>query len=206
VILFKRNDFHKKESVNDVAYNGLTPKEIECHLHEQFAINNNANTTSFIAFLTALIAVFGGYGYVFYNYMTSNLYKGEEVLLYTTIAVHIVLCILYAVAIVLGEGQRSNQFVVDNIRLKAYGPEKYKEIFPGNYNPHKKCFCKFIPGIYNVLSKTFFCLSILLSIFTLLLVHCYCCYCCIFMIPLIFMFIVRCYAFNKYQKKNSKCK
>ena len=163
VILFKRTDSHKTESANDVAYNGLTPKEIECHLHEQFAINNNANTTSFIAFLTALIAVFGGYGYVFYNYMTSNFSMKEEVLLYTTFAVHIVLCILYAVAIVLGEGQRSNQFVIDKIRRRAYGEAKYKEIFPENYNPHKKCFCEFIPGIYNVLSRTFFCLSILLS-------------------------------------------
>lgn len=41
-------------------------KIIESQLHEQFSINNNAKTTSFIAFLTALIAAFAGYGYVFY--------------------------------------------------------------------------------------------------------------------------------------------
>ena len=39
--------------------------ELESHLHEQFAINNNAHTTSFISFVVALFVLFGAFGYVF---------------------------------------------------------------------------------------------------------------------------------------------
>lgn len=40
-------------------------QELEKQLHEQYAINNNANLGSIIVLLTALIAVFGAYGYIY---------------------------------------------------------------------------------------------------------------------------------------------
>jgi hypothetical protein len=39
--------------------------ELERQLHEQYAINNNSNLSSIIALMTALLAIFGVYGYVF---------------------------------------------------------------------------------------------------------------------------------------------
>lgn len=39
--------------------------ELESQLHEQYAINNNANVGSFVTFLVALLALFGFFGYVF---------------------------------------------------------------------------------------------------------------------------------------------
>ena len=44
-------------------------KELELQLHEQYAINNNANVSSFIAMIGALIIAFTGYGYVLYQYL-----------------------------------------------------------------------------------------------------------------------------------------
>ena len=39
--------------------------ELEKHLHEQYAINNNAHTASFISFVAALLVLFGAFGYVY---------------------------------------------------------------------------------------------------------------------------------------------
>ena len=39
--------------------------ELEKHLHEQYAINTNAHTASFITFVVALLVLFGAFGYVF---------------------------------------------------------------------------------------------------------------------------------------------
>ena len=39
--------------------------ELEKQLHEQYAINNNANVSSFVSFLTALFVLFGFFGYTF---------------------------------------------------------------------------------------------------------------------------------------------
>lgn len=181
-------------------------KIIESQLHEQFSINNNAKTTSFIAFLTALIAAFAGYGYVFYNCKTTNLLNGDEVLFYTTFAMHVVLCILHAVAMELGLGQRTNQFVIDNIRHKAY-PNGLNEIFPNKYQPDGKEFCDFIPGVYDVLTKSFFVVSLLLCFVSIFLIE-KCCT-CLFVISPIFMCINRCLLYRKYKNKendNKRCK
>lgn len=39
--------------------------ELEKHLHEQYAINTNAHTASFITFVVALLVLFGAFGYVY---------------------------------------------------------------------------------------------------------------------------------------------
>ena len=90
----------------------------EAQLHEQYAVNNNANNTSYIALITPLFMAFTGYAYVLYNYMTTYLPCGEGVMIYTTMAVLVVLLILHAVALEIGASQRSNQLVIDKIRVK----------------------------------------------------------------------------------------
>ena len=138
-------------------------KELELQLHEQYAINNNANVSSFIAMITALIIAFGGYGYVLYQYLMGecaccNYDKANAATMVhiATFAVLVVILILYMVAIEVGAGQRSNQFVVHAIRNKAYGKTQYEEVFPKGYDPFDKGFYGFVQGIYNTLSKIFF--------------------------------------------------
>lgn len=136
-------------------------KELELQLHEQYAINNNANVSSFIAMITALIIAFSGYGYVLYQYLMGDVYcckmaDAKTMVDIATFAVLTVIFILYMVAIEVGAGQRSNQFVVHAIRKKAYSKTQYEEVFPKGYDPFDKGFCGFVQGIYNTLSKIFF--------------------------------------------------
>lgn len=140
-------------------------KILESQLHEQYAVNNNANNTSYIALLTPLFMVFTGYAYVLYNYMTGNLSNGDKIMIYTTIAVLIVLLILHAVTLEIGASQRSNQFVIDKIREKVYkSTDKSDRIFPEGYNSFGKNYVNFVQGIYNTFSKTCFYLYILFSV------------------------------------------
>ena len=50
--------------------------ELEKHLHEQYAINTNAHTASFITFVVALLVLFGAFGYVYAH--TLNVWSGSE--------------------------------------------------------------------------------------------------------------------------------
>lgn len=198
-VLIKKSRMQEDDISKETNHNGLTPAEIESHLHEQYAINNKANGTNYIALLTALIAVFAGYGYVLYNYKTSYLNNGEEILWYTTIAVHVVLCILHAVAIEIASGQRSNQFIIDNIRRKAYTKVDYNAIFPVGYKPDGKGFYTFVQSIYNVLTISFFIVALLLCFSTIFLIDNYCC--CIFIISPLFMYFNRFFTYVKYKEK-----
>ena len=48
-------------------------QELEKQLHEQYAINNNANLSSVIALLVSLFAAIGAYGYVFIHTTVTSL-------------------------------------------------------------------------------------------------------------------------------------
>ena len=50
--------------------------ELEKHLHEQYAINTNAHTASFISFVVALLVLFGAFGYVYAH--TLNAWSSSE--------------------------------------------------------------------------------------------------------------------------------
>lgn len=135
-------------------------KELELQLHEQYAINNNANVNSFIAMITALLIAFTGYGYVLYQYLMGDVCCGkmadaETMVHIATFAVLVVIFILYMVAVQIGASQRSDQFVIHNIRKKAYNSSQYDTIFPQGYTPFRKGFCTFVQGIYNTLSWIF---------------------------------------------------
>lgn len=145
---------------------------------------------------------FTGYAYVLYNYMTTYLPYGDKIMIYTTIAVLIVLLILHAVALEIGASQRSNQFVIDKIREKAYKTkEEYHKVFPKGYNYVGKNYFSFVQGIYNTFSKTCFYLYTLFCVNLILILEKdkYIAFVLAFFV--IIMFLHRCCLYRKYLKR-----
>lgn len=143
-------------------------QEMELQLHEQYAQNNNANLGSIITLIVTLLAVFYGYGYVYLHStlefsegfvkMYEDGYYTLDALVFTTMAVYVVLGIIYYICYYQGLHQRLEQFITFAIRAKYYrkSPRKWKnpiiigfpeslmddsynEIFPRGYHPFKKC-------------------------------------------------------------------
>jgi len=150
--------------------------ELESQLHEQYAINNNANVGSFVTFLVALLALFGffGYAYVF----SSNIFSlngklikdgiiALDVFLLFSIIVIGMLFFLSLISLQLGYSSRSNQIIIDRIRERYF--EKNKQIIFGNsYSPKGKTWGSFIQDYFNLFFWLFFYGQVLLiSISTL---------------------------------------
>ncbi len=137
--------------------------ELEKQLHEQYAINNNANMVSIVTLITALLGVIGVYGYVFVNSSITfapdlgNLVdKGKyslDILLFATIASYFILIIIIYLAAYLGTNQRKEQFITYAIRRKHYeqsgADNDYNNIFPNSYHPFSKSKSEFIQGLYG---------------------------------------------------------
>lgn len=177
-------------------------KRLESQLHEQYAVNNNANNTNYIALLTPLFMAFTGYAYVLYNYMTTYLPYGDKIMIYTTIAVLIVLLILHAVALEIGASQRSNQFVIDKIREKAYkSTDKSDRIFPEGYRSSGKDYFTFVQGIYNTFSKTCFYLYTLfcMNLYYVLEGNAY--IAIVLQVFVVLMVLHRCCLYSKYKER-----
>jgi len=130
--------------------NGRSIKdEMLLQLHNQYAINNNANLSSAVALIAAMIAVVGFYAYVFahatlgFSDTFGELYCVREnsyyldALVLMTIATVAVLCIQQAICIYQGCAQRNEQFIVFAIR-KKYGMYGKGTIFPEGYCPFNK--------------------------------------------------------------------
>ncbi|MBR5849839.1 MAG: hypothetical protein IKZ12_02085, partial [Alistipes sp.] len=133
--------------------------QFELQLHEQYAINNNEGVKSFIAFLTAILALFGSFGYIFINtnYRISNgdtllTYHGYAFEAYIGVALVtvIMLAFLAEIALSLGFSQRHNHIIIQRIREKYYDQDGYREIFKNSYKGNDKTVCNFIPDIYNI--------------------------------------------------------
>ena len=193
--------FDENSSQNLKDNNENKDKDEEVQLHEQYAVNNNANNTSYIALITPLFMAFTGYAYVLYNYMTTYLPCGEEVMIYTTMAVLVVLLILHAVALEIGASQRSNQLVIDKIRVKKYKTkEEYYKVFPKGYNSFGKNYVNFVQGIYNTFSKTCLYLYMLFTINLFVFVENKCVVCVLLSFALL-MPLHRYCLFCKYKEK-----
>ena len=135
----------------------LMRRQLEKHLHEQYAINNNSKTSSIIAILAAVMIAFTAFGYVLYHSPHSI-----DMLLCASNAVIGVVVLLYIIATYLGTDQRKEQFVSFAIRVNNYEEDSdYNLIYPKTYNPFNKTFCNFVQGLYNLLSVTLvFCLLV----------------------------------------------
>jgi len=140
----------------------MNENEILRQLHEQYAINNNNSLSTVITLITALLASFAGYGYIYIN--SSNLFytdfkaciklKSEchgiyclDYVFYTAIAVTFILSIIACICIYQGTAQRREQFIIHAIRekYKAY----FDSIFPNKYHPYGKGKLDMLQGLYG---------------------------------------------------------
>lgn len=138
--------------------------ELESQLHQQYAINNNANVGSFVTFLAALLALFGifGYAYVFSSNefsLNGKLIKDDimalDVFLLFSIIVIGMLFFLSLISLQLGYSSRSNQIIIDRIRERYF--KKNKQIIFGNsYSPKDKTWGSFIQDYFNLFFWLFF--------------------------------------------------
>lgn len=186
-------------------------KELELQLHEQYAINNNANVSSFIAMIGALIIAFTGYGYVLYQYLMGDvccckMADAETMVHIATFAVLVVIFILYMVALNLGTGQRMEQFITFAIRQTAYKDkiDTYKEIYPKAYHPFNKTIWRFTQGMYNSLLYIFLIVYIIVCIYTALYVLDRPCCMFAYALLLVAMIIITCYKYYSYIKREKE--
>lgn len=141
----------------------INDKVILRQLHEQYAINNNNSLSAIVAIITALLASFAGYGYVFIN--SANLFHNDlksinghqnmqyclDTLFYSAIAVIFILAFIACVCIYQGTYQRKEQFITYAIREKYKA--LYELVFPDNYHPYNKGRLEMIQGLYGEFIK-----------------------------------------------------
>ena len=211
--------------MSDKNTNENTKHELLKQLHEQYAINNNANLGTVMTFVVTLIAVIGYFGYVYVNSNTmfaplcgplvnAGVYYANALLL-VYIASVFILVVLVCLCYYQGVAQRKEQFIIHAIR-RFYFNENYldyvvkgddkenSKIFPKWYHPYKEGPLKIVQGLYGELIKMFIAVFILLTVAVLLkfasiLNICY--YTIIIVCVLIFLCL--CYCFNVY---NSFCR
>ncbi|MBR5982763.1 MAG: hypothetical protein IK025_03445 [Bacteroidales bacterium] len=121
--------------------------ELEKQLHEQYAINNNAHTSSFISFVVALLALFGALGYVYaftppYKYLHHDIFS-IDVFFLLSIVVSAILLFLACICSHLGCSQRRDNIVITRIREKCGFDTTYN-------NPSEKKRKNFLPDYYNI--------------------------------------------------------
>lgn len=149
--------------------------ELESQLHEQYAINNNANVGSFVSFIVALLALFGFFGYVFIystiqfsinGRLITNGIMTLDVFLSFSIIVVGMLFFLSLISLQLGYSSRMNQIIIDRIRDKSFGSKNKTLIFGKSYSPKGKTWCSFIQDYFNLFYWLFLGGQILVVFFT----------------------------------------
>ena len=167
---------NSKEIINQGA-NEMTKKtiegmkqELELHLHEQYAINNNANLSSIMTFFVGMLAAIGAYGYVFLysaNYFgellpntNDNIKYSLTQLTYALVGAEFVINVLICICLYQGMAQRLEQFITYAIRDKYdfktivnNTDDKKDGIVPENYHPFEKHGLKAIQGLYGEFVK-----------------------------------------------------
>jgi hypothetical protein len=136
------------------------PDELLTSFHQQFSENQNHLQTIFIQFLSAVLVILAGYGYVFSNTLTcaeflnvttfpkTNTLESYSLLhlIGSFMIAEIILGLLITLILNIGYSFRRDQIVVFNIREKYIGPELYLKIF-GNksFDPRNKPVTTFLP-------------------------------------------------------------
>lgn len=144
--------------------------ELLSQLHEQYAVNNNANLSTIITLVVTLIAVIGYFGYVYVhtgvqfseNFGCLIAEKVGDVHVYYLDALLLVylasvgvLGILARLCIYQGVSQRKEQFIVEAIRNEYIDEGSRFKIFPLRYNPCGKKELEIVQGLYGELVKIF---------------------------------------------------
>ena len=171
----------KKLSSNLSGMKDDSKDKIYLQLHEQYAINNNANLSTIMTLVIALIGVIGYYGYIFIN--TTNKFKGNlfdlyissqcqyhlEALILVYLASISILAILFCLCTYQGIAQRKEQFIIHEIRKKYKINED--TILPSHYQPYNKKCLKVIQGLYGELVKIYICVFVVLTALTVFQIH-----------------------------------
>ena len=158
--------------------------ELLKQLHEQYAVNNNANLGTIVTLVVAVIAVIGYFGYVYVHtgvefsedFGCLVKHSGEfylDALLLIYLASVLVIAILVRLCIYQGVAQRKEQFNIDAIRRQYFGYDylnqrKRDRIFPKGYHPYHKKGLDIVQGLYGELIKIFIGITCLLTLGILL--------------------------------------
>ena len=151
-------------------------------IHEQYAINNNANLHGVITLIAAVIVVMGVYGYVFVHSTLNfedwgNLYVSKsdlyslDVLLLSCMTSVLIVLILICICVYQGVAQRKEQFIIHAIRFHV--SRDSTELLPKRYNPFLKFGLEIVQGLYGELIKFFLwtIALIMISIICKLFIH-----------------------------------
>lgn len=148
------------------------------HLHEQYAVNNNANLSSMVTLVVGIVAVIGYYGYVFiytvndFGDCCGQFVQGEYFTMTTLLLIYFstvcILAILMRLCIYQGIAQRKEQFIIEAIRKHYDKDEVIKNILPNNYTASGKNKQDAIQGLFGEFVKTFRTIIRYLTIVTLI--------------------------------------
>lgn len=149
-------------------------QQMELQLHEQYAINNNANVSSIAALFVTMLASVGAYGYVFLHSVNecsccdSSSFTLFD-LLATAFATIAVLMMIIYLCISLGCRQRMEQFIIYAIRKKYYDDDtQYSRIFPKEYHPFEKEGLNMVQSPYDYFIRCTVVAIILIAVSVLL--------------------------------------
>jgi len=135
-------------------------EELLSSFHQQFSENQNHLQTIFIQFLSAVLVILGGYGYVYTNtrpdadFYKLNYFPNSTVmqsyalqhLIGSFLVAQIILGLLITLILNIGYSFRRDQMAVYNIRRKYLGDAFIKEIFgTKSFNPHNQTIYVFLP-------------------------------------------------------------
>lgn len=148
------------------------------HLHEQYAVNDNAKSQNFISFLVSIFVLFGAYGSTAVSVLSSEQkllgMKLEpnvviEIFQMLTITISLILFFLSILVVNLGYSTRRDQLVIERIRRKNI--EDYNTYFPNrSFSASSKNFWNFLPDYYNLFYWAFIGAELLIMIFTYIIV------------------------------------
>lgn len=145
--------------------------ELEKHLHEQYAINDNAKSANFISFLVSILVIFYSYGIVYIHTLSCSSYVTligvnleesvcKDILCCLTAAMSLLLLFLSILVIVLGYSSRRDHVVIENIRKKEF-ESKYKNYFPEDvFSSSNKKWYNFLPDYYLVFYWAFLVINV----------------------------------------------
>ncbi len=150
--------------------------ELLSQLHEQYAVNNNANVSSMVTLIVGIIVVIGYYGYVFVN--SCNEFGNEmwqfkcydsytlTTLLLTYFATVCVIGILMRLCIYQGIAQRKEQFIIEQIRKYYDTDNVISKILPEDYTAHNKTLGNVTQGLFGEFIKILQWIFLILTLLT----------------------------------------
>ena len=145
--------------------------KLEQQLHEQYAINNNANMSSFVSIMVALITAIGAFGYVLIQTQlpclhlptgSKTIYSVQQFYM-TYMGSLIVLSILFCICTYQGIAQRKEQFIIFDIRRR----NGLNDNLPKGYHPFCKHNLAIIQGLYGEQVKIYIIIAFIQFIITI---------------------------------------